>query len=153
MNKLIPLIFLTFLCCKLNTVNDNKQEGNIYIAKGNFGKIEISKSKLDSILSSLPYWRLNEFKTTDSEKSAAVQILRQELRQNNQEPDRFLIIEITGSKPKNITFHLNRIDTYVYLYILNQDSDMTPITGNATGVDGLYSVDLETEEISIAYYQ
>ncbi len=129
------------------------QEDKIYTATGNFGTIDISSAKLDSIISSLPFWRLSEFKTIEPNKSIAVQILRQELIKMNQEVEKFLILEIIENKDQTMTFYLNHINQYVYSYHLEHDPNAIPITGNATGVDGWYTVDMKTERISISYVQ
>lgn len=153
MKKLLPLLLLSFSSCNFNTAKDNNQEDNIYAAKGNFGTIEIPHAKLDSILSSLPFGRLSAYKTIDSNKSVAVQLLRQELIKRNQEVEKYLILKIIENKDQTITFYLSHINQQIYSYHLEHEQDAIPITGNITGVEGWYTVDMKTDKISISYAQ
>ncbi len=153
MKKILPFIILNLASCVLNKEKQSCENESNYVAKGNFGAIEISHFKLDSIISSLPFWKVSEYKTIEPSESIAVQILRRELLKNNQEPKKFLILEIIENSDQNITFYLSHIDQYVYLYNLKQDSDAIPLMGNATGFEGWYTIDMEKEEISISYAQ
>jgi hypothetical protein len=70
---ILPLILLSFFSCDLANKLDSKDKK--YIAKGNFGELEISKTKLDSIISFLPFWQLSDFKSIEPKQINAVQIL------------------------------------------------------------------------------
>lgn len=147
--KYLSILLLCFFACNLHSSTKDKT----YVAKGNFGQIEISYTKLDSIISSLPFWKLNEYKTTDCKKSIAVQILKKEMLHRNQEIEKYLIIEIIENKDQSITFILNHINQYVYLYNLEHNKDSVPLTGNVTGVEGWYTVNLNTNQLKISYTQ
>ena len=151
MKKLLPLIFLSLLSCNLSPEKENKISDNKYIAKGNFGTLEISITELDSIITS--HSKLSEYKTSDSNNSIAAQILIRELRKENQEVKKYLIVKIIKNKDQTITFHLDHIDAFVYSNNLELNANTIPITGNATGFEGWYTVDMNTDKISIIYAQ
>ncbi|RCW38853.1 hypothetical protein [Marinilabilia salmonicolor] len=150
LKKFLLLFFLSLISCDLT--NKIEKEDEKYIAKGNFGELEISKTKLDSIISFLPFWRLSDFKSIEPKQINAVQILKKYIEKNNQNNEHFLIVEIIEEEDSKLTFYLDHIDTFVYWYHIERDNAI-PVTGNPTGINGYYTVDLKTDSVSVSYLQ
>jgi hypothetical protein len=132
--------------------NDFEADNNIYTAKHNFGQVEnqILKCKLDSILNAIPYWRLDNYKTINHLEGYAVEFLKKDLKDRGYQVDEFVIYEVKIDS--NFSYHMNHIDYYVYEYN-REKKDLPPITGNVTGQEGLYIVDLEKRTVKIIYGQ
>ena len=117
MNKIIPIILLTicFSCGHQDNNNCFDQTAKIYTANQDFGEIDnyILKTELDSLINTLPYWILDNYKTTDFGESQSVDFLKKELRLKGLKPNEFLIIEIKKRNDSLTIFHLDHIDSYV----------------------------------------
>lgn len=163
------IIGFTFLLISFSGCNLRK-ENDYYIAKKVFIdniSNRISKSKLDSIINSLPYWRLDRFKTTNFHESLAVDLLKDNLKSKGLNTNEFIIYEIKIENDGIVTFHLNHIDYFVYRYNFEKFSaelakktdkngyakEVLPMTGNVSGHEGWYSVDFNNKEIEISYAQ
>ncbi|MFP4047895.1 MAG: hypothetical protein ACLFT4_09100 [Bacteroidales bacterium] len=162
------LILSTFGSCNLTQTKVNS-DSEIYVAKRDFGKIDntILKSELDSVINSLPYYRLENYKTTDFGVSLAYIYLKKALRERNLNPDNFLIYEIKRLDDSIISFHLDHFDYYVYRRNLEKmnkklkrDSSQKygyitspPITGNVSGNEGWYNVDYKNKKLNIIHGQ
>ncbi|HSV87843.1 MAG TPA: hypothetical protein VLH61_04315 [Bacteroidales bacterium] len=168
-NILLITICLLLSCSqnRINNINDNKSD--IYVSKRNFGGIDtyILISTLDSLINALPYWRLDIYKTTDFVESIAVQILRDELRLKGLKTNEFIIYSIEKESDSIFVFHLDHIDSYVYMYNLDKTNcelsknplpegmvqEIPPITGNLSGYEGWYRINLEKETLEITKAQ
>ena len=170
LNRIIGLFSLVLLVSCSNDkhkITDSNLE--YYNAIGSFGEInnKILKSKLDSILNSIPYWRLSEYKTIDFGESLAVEFLKKELIAKGLQPKKFVILGITKGQDFSFTFYLNHIDYYVYYHNWEQANidlskiplpdggvkEIAPITGNLTGHEGWYNVNMNTKTLEISYAQ
>ncbi|MFC0879000.1 hypothetical protein ACE01N_20565 [Saccharicrinis sp. FJH2] len=165
------ILILMFLLsyCQTRKNNFTDLDSNVYIAHGNFGGInsQISNNILDSLINVLPYWRLDNYKTTNFIESLAVDLLRNKLELKELKTSEFLIFEITIENDSIFVFHLDHIDSYVYKYNLDKaNSELSkkplpdgtievipPITGNVSGHEGWYRVDLDRNELEVDYAQ
>ena len=93
--------------------------------------------------------------------------MKTDLRSKGLNPNEFIIYEIESVNDSILGFHLNHIDSYVYNY--NRDKlisylsrkhtgegfieEVPPITGNISGHEGWYIVNLEKENIQISHAQ
>ncbi len=168
MQKTVTILVLILLvsCCQ-NSNTDNKSD--IYISRSDFGEVDnqISKNVLDSIINALPYWRLDNFKTTDFAESYAVEFLRDGLRLEGLNPGEFIILGTERENDSTIVFQLNHIDFYVYNYNLDKKNyelsknptpdgiyeEIPPITGNVSGYEGWYKIDFVNNKLEIEYAQ
>jgi hypothetical protein len=169
MQKLLTILILILLfgCSQISKNNSN--DTDIYTAKKDFGKIDnrIPKSILDSLISVLPYWRLDDYKTTDVEESLAVEFLRNKLELKGLKPNEFLIYEIKKENDSVIVFHIDHVDSYVYRYNLDKTNsklsknplpdgtieEIPPMTGNVSGYEGWYRIDLGRKKLEVIYGQ
>ncbi|MBK3519904.1 hypothetical protein [Carboxylicivirga marina] len=158
--------FVLLLSCGRKSECDKNE---IYKTKREFGEVanQISKNKLDSIISDLPYWKLNEFKTADSKECIAVEILKKYIKTKGWKTNQFIIYSIKKENDLILEFYLDHIDGLVYRYNLDKlNSELSekttadgffevilPITGNVSGYEGCYLVDIGTKEVKVVYAQ
>ncbi|MCP4354041.1 MAG: hypothetical protein GY793_00140, partial [Proteobacteria bacterium] len=125
---------------------------DIYTANIEFGRVinQIPQNELDSIISSLPYWKLSDFKTTDFHESIAIEILRTDFQTKGLKANEFLIYEIKKENDSILVFYLDHFDSFVYRYNLNKLNldlskklavdgfieEVPPMTGNISGYEG-----------------
>jgi len=165
--KISFLIFFTvFISCEQNHSND---KSDIYTSKKDFGEglNQISINKLDSIISSIPYWRLSSFKTVKSKEGLAVEILKADFLTKGLSVNDFIIYGIESENDSVFEFYLDHIDGLVYRYNLEKlNSELSkkitsdgfveeipPTTGNVSGFEGCYIVNLVNEKVEIIYAQ
>jgi len=162
---LITLVVFSSSCIH----RTEKMKSDFYIAKRDFGGVSnrIKKTKLDSVISQLPYWTLNEFKTTDFTESIATEILTNDFRTKGLNTNEFIIYEIKKPNDSIVVFYLNHFDSFVYKYNLDKLNSVLaenptiegwietipPITGNISGYEGWYIVNLKNKDIKITYAQ
>jgi|GEM_PF-4397266 len=167
MNKIVTILILTICigCSQKDRNKNSNQTKEIYTSNRTFGQIknQILKTELDSIIKALPYGLLEEYKTTNLKEIDAVKVLKEELRTRGLRPNEFLIYEIKKHNDSVIAFHLDHIDGYVYYHNLkklnlelskNPTSDgmieeIPPITGNISGHDGWYIININSKNLEI----
>ena len=163
---LLVTVISIFSCNRQKTSN---VESDFYIAKRNFGRVsnQIEKAKLDSLISSLPYSRLENYSSNDSIINLASNILKYDLQSKGLNLNKFIIYEIDKDSDSILVFHLNHCDYFVYKYNwekLNSDlakkpttegvyETVPPATGNVSGHEGWYKVYIESKKIEISYAQ
>lgn len=165
--KILLITVVAFFSC--NSQKTRKGASDFYIAKKDFGRVSnrIEKTKLDSIINQLPYWKLSDFKTTDLHESLAAEILITDFRAKDLSTNEFLIFGIFKTNDSTLMFHLDHFDSFVYKYNLEKlntelsekptddgyTEEIPPITGNISGYEGWYTVNLESKRIDINYAQ
>jgi len=166
---IIILLFsvLSFSSCNRQKTSNNESE--YYTAKRDFGRVsnKIEKAKLDSLIVSLPYFRLGDYSSNDSIIIEASKILKDDLQSKGLNLNKFIIYEIDKDSDSILVFHLNHCDYFVYKYNwekLNRElakkattegvyETEPPITGNVSGHGGWYKVNTESKKIEISYAQ
>lgn len=152
-----------------NRQKTSKIESEYYTTKRDFGRIsnKIEKAKLDSLIVSLPYSRLGDYSSNDSIIIKASKVLKDDLHSKGLNLNKFIIYEIDKDSDSILVFHLNHCDYLVYKYNwekLNSDlakkittegvsETVPPITGNVSGHEGWYKVNIESKTIEISYAQ
>ena len=163
---LLITVISIFSCNSQKTGND---ESKFYIAKRNFGRLsnQIEKAKLDSLIAALPYSKLGVYSSNDSIINVASKILKDDLKSKGLNFNKFIIYEIDKDSDSILVFHLNHYDYFVYEYNwekLNSDlakvptaegfyETVPPITGNVSGHEGWYKVNIESKKVEISYAQ
>lgn len=165
--KILLIAVVAFSSC--NPQKTRNDGSDFYIAKRDFGRVSnrIEKTKLDSIINQLPYWKLSEFKTADLHESLATEILINDFREKTLNTNEFVIFGIFKTSDSTIMFHLDHFDSFIYKYNLDKLNtelskkpldggyveEMPPATGNISGYEGWYTVNLEGKNIDINYAQ
>ena len=165
--KILLIAVVTFFSCSQQKTK--KGTSDFYIAKRDFGSVSnrIEKTKLDSIINQLPYWKLGAFKTADLHESLAREILITDFRKKDLNANEFIILGIFKTSDSTLIFHLDHFDSFIYKYNLDKLNEelskkptadgyieeMPPVTGNISGYEGWYTVNLESENIDINYAQ
>jgi len=161
---LLITVISIFSC---NSQKTSNVESDFYIAKRKFGRVsnQIEKVKLDSLIASLPYSRLGDYNSNDSIINVALKILKDDLQSKGLNFNNFIIYEIDKDSDSILVFHLNHCDYLVYKYNwakLNSAlakvptaegiyETVPPITGNVSGHEGWYKVNIELKKIEISY--
>lgn len=170
--KFLPIIIFILYSCnnqQNKKINSENNEQKTYCSKKDFGGIKnsIPIKILDSIINALPYWRLNQYKTTDFGESLAVEFLKKELEKRGNKIEEFIILNINKNKDCLYEFHINHIDSYVYWYNLEKTNselakktispgiieEILPITGNISGNEGWYIINMEKKTLEIILAQ
>jgi len=165
--KLLLITVIAFFSC--NPQKTKNGTSDFYIAKRDLGSVsnQIEKTKLDSIINQLPYWRLSDFKTADLHESLATKILITDFREKGLNTNEFIILGIFKTSDSTLMFHLDHFDSFIYKYNLDKLNEelskkptddgyieeMPPVTGNISGYEGWYTVNLESKKIDINYAQ
>jgi len=161
MKKLITISIVILL------ISCNQKKEQIYTPNFLSDSIEnrISKSELDSLLDNSPYWKLVNFKTTNIKEQDALEILKEKLLLQKVDITKFIIYEIIDYNDSTVIFRLNHIDGLIYFHNLDKRNKelakhpdkngdyeiIPPVTGNATGVEGYYNVDINNQTLEINY--
>jgi len=157
-----------FGCLQHTKKNVSIPETEMHTARQSFRDLgvdnKISKEILDSIILSLPYWRLDKFKTTDFHVLLSIKSLKNNLVLKGFRPDEFVLHLIKKEENGFLSFYLEHTDVYIYRYNLDklffelennpeiEDIEIIPITGNSiTPYDGWYTVDPETWTLEFKY--
>jgi len=143
------------------------QVNKYYIAHKSFGGINnrIELSKLDSLISKIPYKRLGNDSAYNDSINTAISILNEKLKRDRLIPINFFITEIIKQNDSTISFRLEHLDSFVYYYNLDKENKklaskplkngyvliIPPTTGNISGYEGLYKVDIKSQEIEVYY--
>lgn len=165
--KILLITVVAFFSCSPQKTRNG--ENDFYIAKRDFGSVSnrIEKTKLDSIINQLPYWKLGDFKTADFHESLATEILITDFRKKNLNTNEFIILGILKTSDSTLMFHLDHFDSFIYKYNLDKLNEelskkppddgyieeIPPATGNISGYEGWYTVNLESKNIDINYAQ
>lgn len=166
---IIILLISVFSFSSCNRQKTSNVESEYYTAKRDFGRVsnKIEKAKLDSLIASLPYSRLGDYSSNDSIIIEASKILKYDLQSKGLNLNKFIIYEINKDNDSVLGFHLNHCDYFIYKYNLEKlNSDLSktttsegiyevvpPITGNVSGYEGQYKVNLESKRVEIIYAQ
>ena len=124
-------------------------------------------NELDSLIDNSPYWKLTNFKTTNRKEVDAIQILKEKLKLQKVDITKLIIYEIIDYNDSTVIFYLEHIDGLIYNHNLNKrnlelakhpdkNGDyeiIPPVTGNVTGVEGYYNVDINNQTLEINYTQ
>ncbi len=161
MKKLITISIVILL------ISCNQKKEQIYTPNFLSDSIEnrISKSELDSLLDNSPYWKLVNFKTTNIKEQDALEILKEKLLLQKVDITKFIIYEIIDYNDSTVIFYLDHLDGLIYSYNLDKRNKelakhpdkngdyeiIPPVTGNATGVEGYYNVDIINQTLEINY--
>lgn len=125
----------------------------------------ISRGELDSLLQHSPYWKLDDFKTSNTQESDAVEILKEELTSDRIDISKLLVYNISLINDSIVVFHLDHIDGLIYRYNLNKKNKelekhpdkngffqvIPPCLGNPTKVAGDYIVDIYNGLLAVRY--
>ena len=152
----IVLIFLVISCGQ--NIGEKQNDSNlIYTARIDFGEVNnrIRIVVLDSLINSLLGQRLNEYKTNDSVKNIAYIILKEELLNEKTDTSGFLIMDSKTLNDSVVVFTVNHIDYYVYKYNWDNMGNEAPppITGNISGYEGWYKINMNRKTLRISYAQ
>jgi len=163
---LLITVIAFFSCSPQKTRND---VSDFYIAKSDFGRVSnrIEKTKLDSLIALLPYSKLSNFSSNDSIINMASKILKDNLQSKELNLNEFIVNDIRIDFDSVLVFYLNHCDYLVYNYNLEKlNSELSketisegsfeavpPITGNVSGHEGWYKVNIESKKIEISYAQ
>jgi len=166
MKKYLFVLFLTFIfgCVQHTKKGMPIPETKIYTAKQSFKDFgvdnKISKEILDSIIFSLPHWRLDKFKTTDFHELLSVELLKDELSLKGFKSDAFVLHLIKTDENGFLSFYLEHTDRFIYSYNLDkllfelennpevEEISITPFADrHLIRFDGWYTVNMETRTL------
>jgi hypothetical protein len=157
MNKIFFIILVFIICsCGQNSSKTHNDFNEVYIAKVDFGEVsnKIRLSTLDSLINSLSAYRLNDYKTIGSVENTAFMILKERLAKKEINVNGFLITESKILNDSILVFTVSHIDYYTYKYNRTKmNPEQPPITGNISGYEGLYYVDIKSKTLNIIYVQ
>jgi len=170
MKKYLFVLFLTciFGCLQYTKKDKPIPEKKTHTARQSFWDLgvdnKIPKAILDSIIFSLPHWRLDKFKTTDFHELLSVELLKDKLSLKGFKSDEFVLHLIKIDENGFLSFYLEHTDSYIYYYNLDKlflelendsainEISITPITGNRiTPYDGWYTVNMEKRTLEFKY--
>jgi len=143
------------------------QINNHYVAHNTFGEIsnQIELSKLDSLISKISYKRFGKDSNYDDSVNTAISILTERFEKDRLIPNNFFITMIVKQNDSTVSFSLKHLDSFIYYYNLDKKNKelaskpfnngailtIPPITGNISGYDGQYNVDIKSQEIEVKY--
>lgn len=151
-NKSLLIIILTFLI--VGCGNQNRKAEKFYTANSNFGGLpqKIEVSKLDSIINSDSIYRLNEYKTSDSLRRFAYQILKRDILKEKIDTSGLLIKWAKNLNDSVVEFRVCHLDDVIYEYYCKIGYPI-PITGNISGYDGWYRINMDNGTMRIIITQ
>ena len=163
MKKLITLSIVNLL------ISCSQKKEEIYIPNCLSDSIEnkISICELDSLIDNSPYWKLTNFRTTNRKEIDAIEILKEKLQLQKVDITKLIIYEIIDYNDSTVIFCLEHIDGLIYNHNLNKRNidlakhpdknggyeTIPPATGNVTGIEGYYNVDIKNKTLEINYTQ
>lgn len=162
MNKLFALSVILLFSC-----SQKKEEMYTPSCLSDSLENRISINELDSLIDNSPYWKLTNFKTTNRKEQYALSILKEKLLLQKVDIGKLIIYDIIDRNDSTIAFSLDHIDGLIYSHNLdkknkelakhtdeNGDYEIIPsATGNVTGVEGTYIVNLVSQTLEINYAQ
>jgi hypothetical protein len=170
MKKYLFVLCLSFIfgCVQYTKKDIPIPETKIYKAKQSFRDYgvdnKISKEVLDSIIFSLPHWRLDKFKTTDFHELLSVELLKNELSLKGFKSDAFVLHLIKRDENGFLSFYLEHTDRFIYSYNLDkllfelennpevEEFSYTPgAERHIARFDGWYTVNMETRKLEFRH--
>jgi hypothetical protein len=157
MNKVFFIIVIFVICSCGQTIDKQQNDSDeVYKAKIDFGEVDnkIRVVELDSLINSIPVQRLNDYKTVDSVENIAFLILKKEINRQEKSTSGLLITKSEMLNDSVLVFTISHIDYFTYMYNRSKmDPEPPPITGNISGLEGWYYVDIKSETLNIQYEQ
>jgi hypothetical protein len=148
-------VFLIALSILLGCGNTKKEGSQYYSAKNDWHGIsnKILQKDLKAIINESPYTFLNEYLPNSFQDSSAYKLLLENLKIRNLKISHFYITNYSQPNDSTVVYELNHIDYLVYRYNFEKAGNAIPITGNISGFEGMYIVDVKSSNIEIRLYQ
>ncbi len=151
MNMKVKMILVFIAVISISCKSRNE---NIYVAENlrDYKDNKITYYELDSLISNSPYWTLDKYKTTNSAEAFALELIKDNFKNQGLKCNEFYICDISNMGDSVINFNINHIDGLVYKFKINMSNEI-PATGNVTGLGAIYSINIISQKIEITPWQ
>ena len=161
---LLALLLLPIAASIISCSAEKSAEPEYYVAHRDFGRVSdsLELSILDSLMNPSRFPHLDQYSPTSAEEERAYSVLLDYLKSKQLDPQHFVIYNMIRGLDSTLSFTLAHANGFVYSYNLDRlnqelakagpDEDgfvatIPPFTGNISGYDGEYRVNLKEETL------